>query len=230
MEKWAKEKGLTTIIYGTNPQTARDLIAYDIKTYPDKLTFKVKKGKEVEAFDVQVLGFHNIENLLAAIALSTIENMKLREISMVAKKIRPFKKTMEPIEGINKSLFINDTFNVNPESVSAAISYLQQFKRKKILILQPMIELGDKTDKLHEKVIEEAVRVCDYIFLTNLNYHVAIMNGARKVEKGEKKVKSGTSEEIVMLLEGLLDPGDVVIFEGKETEKIMKRLLSKNKK
>ena len=63
---------------------------------------------------------------------------------------------MEILKSKSGATVINDTYNANYDSMKAAITYLKEIKNKrKIAILGDMLELGDYSKELHEKVGKE---------------------------------------------------------------------------
>jgi len=122
---------------------------------------------------------------------------------------------MQKIKGVNGSLFIDDTFNNNPDGAKAAIAFLEKMKGRKILVFQPMIELGSYALISHREVGKFAERVCDEIILTNNSYekklHGKVMNTKDATDYLQKNIKKG----------------DTVLFKGKEAGKILKLCLEK---
>ncbi len=114
-----------------------------------------KKSKEIE---VPVAGNHFILNSLCAIAIGRILGV---EINKIAQGIKTFELTKNRMNIINKGTvtIINDTYNANYDSVKAAIEYLSSRQEKrKIAVLGDMLELGEYSKQLHEKVGEEIVK------------------------------------------------------------------------
>ena len=65
-------------------------------------------------------------------------------------------KRMEMFTNDKGILVINDCYNANYDSMKAAIEYLAKLPNKrKIAILGDMLELGEYSKQLHEKVGEE---------------------------------------------------------------------------
>lgn len=63
------------------------------------------------------------------------------------------KKRMEINKLQNGTIVINDTYNANYDSMKAALDYLKRIDgRRKIAILGDMLELGEFSVSLHEKV------------------------------------------------------------------------------
>ena len=127
-------------------------------------------------------------------------------------------KLIKSEKGIN---LVDDSYNSNPEGVLAALDYLKVFSGKKIIVLQPLIELGRATFGAHRRVLKRAARVCDLIFLTNRNYRCQIMAGAE--DWSQKKIKVAKSPHRVMKdYFSDLKKGDVILFEGREAQHYLK--------
>ena len=62
---------------------------------------------------------------------------------------------------------------------------------------------------------KEIGKVCDYLFLTNDNYHKPLISGVQR-EKSLCLVQILPQAKIAKFIEKNTDPLDVVVFEGKE--------------
>lgn len=124
--------------FGINNQssTIRGIITQDTSTNNQTFSIITPQGKS--ELSLPLIGQHNINNALAAttaaialgINLSTIKH-GLNLISSVAGRLQIHKFNHE----IN---LIDDSYNANPESVTAAINTLATFPGKKIMILGDM--------------------------------------------------------------------------------------------
>ena len=66
---------------------------------------------------------------------------------------------MDITELANGIKIINDAYNASLESMQASLNYLAEFKNnRKIAVLGDMLELGEYTKELHEKVGEAVVQ------------------------------------------------------------------------
>lgn len=195
-----------------------DIAGVNIRVHRFSLSFDVinkHKWDKPLSLSVNLLGAHNVENLLPGIYIASHFGMTREKIKKGVSRIIPLKKTMEPFITSNGTVVIDDTFNSNPSAIHAVLSYLAIYKKRKVMVLQPMIELGQNTSKDHEKVSFEIAKVSDVLILTNRNYFLSI----------EKGVKSASSNcqlfimnpyEIAQWVRRELGRDDVVVLEGKE--------------
>lgn len=126
--------------------------------------FDVVCGKNKITVETKLLGKHNIYNIVCAIAIAKELGMTNEEIKRGIKKIKPVEHRLE-LKNMGGILALDDAFNSNPEGSKAAIETLCMFEDKyKVMVTPGMIELGEKTDELNEKLGEYA-SVLDYVIL-----------------------------------------------------------------
>ena len=181
--KWANENKdkYNIITYGIKNKSK--YMATDIKSFEDKSEFKVvceknesisdskqnvnmdskqdinrakEEGINNKIVTVPVGGEHFILNSLCAIAVGEYLNVPTEKIINGIANLELTKKRMEILTSKAGATVINDTYNANYDSMKAAIIYLKEIKNKrKIAVLGDMLELGDYSKELHEKVGKE---------------------------------------------------------------------------
>lgn len=202
------------VLYSSNKNIPSDIFAKNILVNKFFVSFDVfKKGEKIH-FRTPLIGKHNIENILPAIYLAYYLGMDSEKIKKAVSSLIPLLKTMikQEVGGIT---IIDDTFNANPQSVMAVLDYMKIYSGKKILVLQPMIELGREGESEHRRVAKSIGIICDYLFVTNKNFYSQITKGI--LESGGKcKLLTGSFLEITKKLNNIAKKEDVVVFEGKE--------------
>jgi len=103
------------------------------------------------AFFTSLLGIGNAYNCLAAICLTSALGIDYETQRVAIEEAQPEPGRMKPIH-MNGLLVIDDTYNANPVSMQAAIDFVAQLRRKKILVLGDMLELGEETEHLHRDI------------------------------------------------------------------------------
>lgn len=115
-------------------------------------------GQRVEV-NLPLLGQHNALNALAAVAAVLPLGVKPEAIKAGLEKLQPVRGRLCPIWGAGGELIIDDTYNANPTSASAAIRVLAQQNGRKLLVLGDMGELGVDGLEMHAQIGQEAARL-----------------------------------------------------------------------
>lgn len=200
-----------------------DIYATNIHVKKTSIEFDVIIGKKIIHLTAPFIGIHNVENLLPAIFIAEHLGMPVSEIQNAVLSLMPLQQTMILKKMKNGSAIVDDTFNANPNAVLAALNYMKVYKGKKILVLQPMIELGNKGDLEHFRIAREISKICDYLFLTNKNFSKSILKG---ITEGEGKciMRISSSSEIADFVSNSLSKEDIAVFEGKEAGIVLNKL------
>ena len=104
---------------------------------------------------------------------------------------------------------------------------MRHYKGKKILILTPLIELGEKAQHIHKNLGTLAGSICDSILLTNTNYNSSFRQGQADISSGSNKARNVTPKIAAGIIKEIKTPNSIVVFEGKEAGKAFE-LLKKN--
>lgn len=215
MAKWARRDGCDV--------WERRLTATDARAGFQWLEFTCHFGKEKAKVKVRVVGAHQVTNILLAIAGAVAAGMNFEEAARAAGSIQPAAKVLEMLPGVNGSTFINDTFNNNPDAVRAALDVLAWGKYQKILVFQPMIELGVYASQSHEAVGEYAGNIASEIILTNRNFYEDFVRGVRRRTQ-DVNVSVLSPEKAAALIRAKAKRGDIVLFKGKEAEHVLRAI------
>ena len=127
------------------------------------LTYRQPKS----SYQTNLLGDYQQLNLQAAVTLTKKLGLSFKIIKPKLKTIPSFKTRMIQKKGLNKSIIIDDTYNANPQGFQAAINLAKQknFKQK-ILITSGIIELGQESQAIHQKLYKKSQPVFDLIYIT----------------------------------------------------------------
>ncbi|MGQ3686164.1 MAG: UDP-N-acetylmuramoyl-tripeptide--D-alanyl-D-alanine ligase [Candidatus Loosdrechtia sp.] len=176
-----------------------------------------------------VTGYHNIHNCLASFAICHALGQDLRNLKEAFSSFELPSMRMEQ-QTIGAFTIINDAYNANPESVSAALQYLNEIdtKGRKVFICGDMLELGQESALLHKEIGEKVAR-----FTIDLLWTVG--DHAYEIAKAAKL--SGMPEERIMSFKNVdgisdselhhLQENDVIVIKGSRSmhmENIIKKL------
>ena len=87
--------------------------------------------------------------------------------------------------------------------------------------------MGRNSKEIHRKIGEKIGKVCDAAIITTKERYEEIKEGALKTGlKKESILFSEDSEQISEIIKKFLNPGDVVLLEGRVPEKLVRLLAS----
>jgi len=202
----------TKVTYGVTEDC--DYYAYDIEVSSRGTEFSVKVGEEECRFKTNIIGRHNVINIVGTIAMAHKMGITLKELRPQVRKLEGVPHRLQLL-GRNGITIIDDAFNSNPTGSKAAIDTLALFEGTKILITPGMVELGSKEEELNMEFGRYAAKVCDYIFLVGINRTKPIHKGIMEAGFDETKVKAfDTLTEALDVMYALKDADKVVLLEN----------------
>ncbi len=101
-------------------------------------------------------GEHNVRNALAATAAAFALGIDAEKIKLGIEAVSPVKGRLKHYNTATGAAVIDDSYNANLNSYSAAIEVLKGCSGKRILVMADMAELGESAEKDHRKVGELA--------------------------------------------------------------------------
>ncbi len=212
LKKKAELKNLKIITFGKSKKS--DVYPISIKKNKIKkiLTFKVKN--QILKLEIQNI---NIYNILSSLAL-------LKELKLNLGKIINYIKKCEPSEGRGKVhnikrykksfKLIDESYNANPLSVKSAITNFKSIKKlnfRKYLLLGDMLELGSKSDKLHEKLSKVINNSdIDKVFIKGTKTLITYKN----IDKKKRGNILQQEEDLDFTLNNIIANGDYLMIKG----------------
>lgn len=174
--------------------------------YLDGDTIVLKTDKEeipvVKTQELQLLGQHNFENVMAAVAIAYYAGVPMDSIRKSICEFTAVEHRIEFVEEKNGVRYYNDSKGTNPD---AAIKGIQAMNRPTLLI-------GGGYDK--GSAYEEWIQAFD----GKVRYLVLIGQTREKIEKAAHKcgfwdtILADTLEEAVSICAGKANPGDAVLL------------------
>lgn len=209
--------------YSTHNKTIdSDIWTEEITVKKDSISLvAVDKNKNLASFTVNVLGGHNVLNLLGAILASSELGMSFEEISDACKNIKQEQAGMILKKGRLGVDIIDSSYSANPDGVFADLDYLSIFTNKKAIIMPCLIELGLKSSEIHQKIGRKIGEVCGLAIITSKDKFENIKKGA--IEAGMKPgsiLLCDNPDEIATITSLFCKQGDAVLLEGRVPSKL----------
>ena len=138
---------------------------------------------ENEEIEVPVGGEAFVYNSLAAISVGKILKIDIEKIKRGIETFELSKMRLDVIKSKNGYTIINDCYNANYDSMKSALEYLGKIAdKRKIAVLGDMLELGEFSNTLHEKVGEEVIK-------NNVDVLITVGKEARNIANVAKNKK-----------------------------------------
>ena len=164
-----------------------------------------------------VLGQYNLDKIDGVIYLAKKLGLTLQEIESGLKKIKTPAHRLQPILNREKNiLIIDDSYNGNPDGVEEAIKTLSLFKkRRKIFVTPGLVEIGNKSRDVHQRIGKRLNDVVDLVILVKNSVTPDIEEGL--INAGFNKnniIWFDSMMEAQNNLGSILRSGDVVLFQN----------------
>lgn len=167
-------------------------------------------------FKMQLLGEHNVQNVLGAIAYCHGLGIPLEKLSLPVKRISAVPHRLQLLDKGGDLTYIDDAYNSNPSGCRAALNVLSLFDACRILVTPGMVELGEKQEELNFEFGQEAAKACDYIVLVGKKQTVPIYNGIKSAGYDMNNVYAADSlnEALAKVREYKTDKKKIVLLEN----------------
>jgi len=176
-----------------------------------------KEGKTLFAHS-GLLGLQNIGIITVAIDIADSVGLTISQIVEGIKSTVPFEHRMQP-RHFHGAWLIDDTYNGNSEGVQAGLLFLKDLDAKRKIYITPgLVEQGNKTREVHEKIGRQIAKVADVVVLMQNSVTDYIAEGLRSGKFGGKLLVVDDPLEFYANLDLFVAKGDVVLMQNDWTD------------
>ena len=216
LHKWNLEdkKDYKIVTFGIENKS--DIMPFDINLSENGSTYKIDVDGKTYDVNISVGGNHFVLNSLCAIAIGRIFNIKMEDILDGIANFELTKRRMQVEKSKNEITIINDCYNANYDSMKAAIEYLGKLNSNtKIAVLGDMLELGEFSKELHEKIGEEVVKnkIDTLITVGKESENIAKVAELKGMAK-EKIHICKYNDEAIQLIKKIAEPKEAILLKA----------------
>ncbi len=194
-----------------------DVTAHNIRYDTSGTAFDITDDTGTTAsFRIQLLGRHNVLNVLLSVAVGRSMGIRLRQMAHAARRLEPVEHRLQLRERGGVTI-IDDAFNSNPVGARNAVEILSNMgKGRRVIVTPGMVELGDRQEPENKALgTVIAQHDLDLVVLVGDDRTAPIQEGLSKAEFPDERVKVVPSlSDAQNFLEQHLNPGDVVLYEN----------------
>jgi UDP-N-acetylmuramoyl-tripeptide--D-alanyl-D-alanine ligase len=212
--RWHERWSHRTVTYALKRDA--DFTADEMRILPDgTVAFRVN-GRH--AFALPLFGAFNVANALAAIAVGRRFGVSFGELAGALATVEPAGHRSR-ITDLGAIVLIEDCYNANPASTTAALNDLSRWKPdgRRIAVLGTMRELGTKEAEWHRRVGKIAGRTTDYLIAVG-DLAEEYIRGAMSSRSSAKTRICRDRNQAIRILDRLVEPGDLVLLKASHSE------------
>ena len=195
---------------------ACDLHAEGVVTSAEGLSFDIVTSHD-ERFGCQtmLLGRHNVENILLAVAVARELGVSWNAIRDGVATLQAPPHRLQMMAGSGGVRIIDDAFNSNPAGFAMAMEVLAACPPRRVLVTPGLVSLGDAEDFENVQAGRRAAKAADVVILVGPKKTRPVREGLLSAGFPETSILTVHSlEEVTGLMQSLLASGDTVMFEN----------------
>jgi len=194
--------------YGDNIQTTAE---------GQTFTFHYPGGKE--QVELSVMGVHNVNNAIVALALAVQYDVPLAGAKQALKAYQPIamRGVIKEVKGVH---IIDDTYNASPDSINSNLHALFDYSATgaKIAILADVLELGERSKELHEGIgeyiLEEKKKNRELSLLVTVGTEAKYISDYVAERSDIPVIHCADKEEAVKEVAARMKAGDWILVKG----------------
>jgi UDP-N-acetylmuramoyl-tripeptide--D-alanyl-D-alanine ligase len=200
----------------TNGSRAADLRADSVSVSCEGLTFDIvtSQGERVPCHST-VLGRHNVQNILLAVAAARELGVSWVAVQEGILTLQAPPHRLQMLSGAAGVHIIDDAFNSNPAGFAMAMEVLASFPSRRVLVTPGLVSLGSAEEAENVEAGKRAATAADTVILVGPRKTQPVRAGLLTAGFPETSIVTVHSlDEVTSVMRSLLAPGDTVLFEN----------------
>lgn len=216
LHKWYEENKNNYEIITFGIVNDSDFMAEDIILNDYGSSFICEAKGEKISINVPVVGEHYIYNALCAVAVGKTLDLTDEQIEAGIENVQIAKKRMEIVNLKNNVTLVNDTYNASLESVKEALKYISNISSgRKIAVLGDILELGEFSSQIHEKIGKEVARQkIDVLICSGTHSEIICDIAAENGIKDENIYYEQNTKSVIKRIKENMKKGDVILLKA----------------
>ena len=202
-------------VRGTNPlllqaDPAQGIMpSYSLKVEHAGKTFPVRLPN--------IIAEHHLSSVLAAVTVAIALKMNLVEVAKILESFAPLPGRLRILPGIESTFLLDDTYNASPVSTAEALKVLGRVTgARKVAVLGDMLELGPKSDQLHEELGVQIIEAGVSVAVLAGNHMKALAEKLKKEAPGIQVFWEASPVTVAKNIKSILRPQDIILLKGSQ--------------
>ena len=202
---------------------ACDVRADDVRIdWPNGTQFLLTAFGESRRVTTRLIGRHMVYPALAAIAVAQLERVPLDEALVRIAKVAPTPGRLQPVPLPGGVTILRDDYKSTIESIDAALDVFAAVPaRRRIVLLGEISEPPDPQRGTYQRIGERVARIAARFLVVGTMFE-PYYSGARRGGMAAADIADAgrTPRQAADNLSAILEPGDVVLVKGRDTQQL----------
>lgn len=223
----ASQTQARVVTFGQAPD--HDVVLSEIElVWPAGMRFRVRAGSQEQVVTVSLLGLPMVYATGAAVAAAWALGHPLDRISERLAGLPPTQGRLEKVELADDVVIIRDDYKSSLETVDAALDLLAEIPaNRKLIVMGEISEPPGSQGPIYRRIGERMAQIASLLVVIGGNFQRFAAGARRGGLAGEAVIDGKRSiRAAVEAIEAALQPGDVVLIKGRDTQKLDRVALS----
>lgn len=193
-----------------------DFHAEHVTMNPEGLSFEIVTARGMRfPCHTALLGVHNVENILLAVAVARELDVPWESIQSNIATLQAPPHRLQAMVSSGGVRIIDDAFNSNPTGFAMAMEVLATFPRRRILVTPGLVSLGKEEHAENVEAGRRAAKAADIVILVGPKKTMPVREGLLSAGFPEASIITVRSlQEVTELMQRMVRAGDTVLFEN----------------
>lgn len=172
---------------------------------------------------VRFIGRHLVYPALSAIAVAHVEGVPLDVALSRLASVSPVPGRMQPIVLPSGTVVLRDDFKSTLESIDSALAALAEIPARRIVVLGDVSEPKGNQGRIYRALGEKLGRIASLVIVVGQRQSMqGYLSGALRSGMPRSSVihAGPTPQQAAAAVLGVLEPGDVLLVKGRDTQKL----------
>ncbi len=214
--------------FGTDDENTPTCLTTNIESTKTGTNFEgIYRGNRGKIL-TPVIGAHHAYNIAPAAILAIRFGLSKEQIEHGCATLPTDIHGSLHLFSYGKAQIIDDSYNSNPQGFKSALDVLSSFPshKKRIVITRGMIELGERSNELHEKIGEEIAFTADELIVITKDFFDSLKRGVGQKYRTQILLKEKPSE-LLDYVRVLKEQDCVILLESRIPAQVYSEITEK---
>lgn len=200
--------------FGVDEEKKPTALIKNVENEEGKLKCQGEIMGQICNIEAPIVGQHNTNNIAPCILVAL--HLGINKETIIERA-----STLKLPDGVLQSFvygnctILDDSYNSNPDGFKAALNLLTKYStnKKRIIVTRGMLELGEKSYEIHEKIGEEISLIADELVIITPDFVEPLAKGVGT--KFTKIIHKFSPEELLKYLQSIKMQNCVILLENK---------------